>query len=265
MTSEPLPKPLHSTAADCSIRTLSEHERLAIEDYFFGKQVKIGLDAATTAVVVAQSLTAGATMDEFAVLIEFALGILTISGFQPVTIVATCNPLKCTDALQRPYMDATDAATFPKKVGGIAASAWMRRFFTARRNTKDRMHITADRFVRYSRTKSSRDSLLDLCICLESLLDSQTEISFRFGTCLAKVTNRNGRQAEEISDLLSDLYDLRSKVVHGTDAAKEHKKIDLHIPKLRQVARAVLTTYVLYLSEHTRDQWRQHLRSSLFT
>jgi len=242
----------------------SQGERLAIEDYFFSQDVKTTLDPATTAVVVSQSLTPKATMEEFAILIEFALGILAVSGFQSVGIVATFNSLNCSEALQRSNKAATDAATFPRRVRKAAASAWIRRFFAARLHTKDRMHITADRFVRYSRTKSSPDSFLDLCICLESLLDSQTEISFRFGTCLSKVMGGTGTEAEELSDLLSDLYDLRSKVVHGTEATKEHKKIDPHVVRLHQVARRILTTYVLYMSEHTRDEWKKHLRSSIF-
>jgi len=264
LTSEPLPKSMHGGDAEYSIRTVSEHERLAIEDFLFSQDVEVTLDPATTAVVVPQALTLGATMEEFAVLVEFALGILTISGFQPVMVVAIFNATNCTHVLQRTYKDATNAPTFQKRVVRAAASSWMRRFFAARRNVKARMHITADRFVRYSKTKSSRDSLLDLCICLESLLDSETEISFRFGTCLAKVTGGSGEAAEEISGLLSDLYNFRSKVVHGTDATKEHKKIDPHVAKLRQVARTILTTYVLYTSEHSRDDWKKHLRTSLF-
>ena len=94
-------------------------------------------------------------------------------------------------------------------------------------------------------------------------MDSQTEISFRFGVCLAKV--QGGADAEELSTLLSDLYDLRSKVVHGADATKEHKKVEPHVPRLRNSSRAILTRYIVYLAEHTREEWKKHLRKSLFT
>ena len=79
LTNEPLPPAIHGTDLDCSVRTLFENERLTIEDYFFGKNVKIALSPTTTAVVVSESQTAGATMEELAVLIEFALAILTIA------------------------------------------------------------------------------------------------------------------------------------------------------------------------------------------
>jgi Apea-like HEPN len=262
ITSNPLPTPLHGADSDHAIRTLLERERLAVEDYFFRKNVKVALSPSTTAVVVPQDQTANATMEDFAVLAEFALAILTVSGFQPITMVATLNASTCSDALQRFHREPPTSPRFAKKVVDAAASTWIRHFFVARRKTKDKLHITADRFVRYSRQSSSLDALVDLCICLESLIESQTEISFRFGTTLAKVTG--DKNAEEISELLSDLYDLRSKVVHGTDSSKEHKKIEPHSVKLRLVARAILTTYVLFLTEHTKDEWKRHLRRSLF-
>jgi len=234
LTSNPLPTPLHGAEGDYAIRTLSDRERLAIEDYFFKKGVKVTLIASTTAVVVPQDQAANAALEDFAVLVEFALGILTVSGFQPITMVATLNASTCSDALQRSYREATDPPRFARKVVKAAASAWVRHFFTARKKTKDKLHITADRFVRYSRQGSSPDAMVDLCICLESLIESHTEISFRFATTLAKVTR--DKKAEGICDLLSDLYGLRSKVVHGTDCSKEQEKLEPNIAKLRSAA-----------------------------
>lgn len=167
LTSSPLPTHLHGADGDYAIRTLSDRERLAIEDYFFRKAVKAALSPSTTAVVVPQDQTANATMEDIAVLVEFALGILTVSGFQPITMVATLNDSTCSDALQRSYREIPDPPRFAKKVVKAAASNWVRHFFTARRKTKDKLHITADRFVRYSRQRSSLDALVDLCICLE--------------------------------------------------------------------------------------------------
>jgi len=262
LTGSPLPTALHGVDAEYSIRTLSDRERLSIEDYFSRKDIKIALNSTTTAVIVPQSQTAAATMEDFAVLIEFALGILTVTGFQPITTVAVLNASSCTDALRRSYQETTATPRFPKKIVKAAASTWVRHFFTARGKTKDKLHITADRFVRYSRMNNSRDALVDLCICLESLIESQTEISFRFAMCLAKVSGL--KDAEEASDLLSDLYDLRSKVVHGVDSNKEHKKVEPNVVKLRLAARAIVTAYVLYLTEHTKDEWKKHLKRSLF-
>jgi hypothetical protein len=262
LTSEPLPTSLHGADAEYSIRTLSERERLAIEDHFFSKGLRIALNSGITAVVVPQNQTANASMEDFAVLIEFALGVLAVSGFQAVTLVATLGTSGCGDALQRAYSEVALPPKFPRKVVKAAASAWVRHFFIARQNTKDKLHIAADRFVRYLRMNSSHDALVDLCICLESLIESETEIAFRFSTCLAKIVG--GTTAEEISWLLKHLYDLRSKVVHGTDSTREYRKIEPSAEKLRAAARTILTTYVLYTAEHTKDEWKKKLRSSLF-
>jgi hypothetical protein len=261
LTANPLPSALCGADGDYSIRTLSDRERLSIEDYFFKKNIKLSLQPETTGVIVPQSQSAGATLEDYAVLIEFALGVLSVSGFQPVSLVATLNEPNCIDAFQRSYQEKSEPPAFPKKLVKSAASAWVRHFFAARRATKDKLHITADRFVRYLRMDNSRDALVDLCICLESLIDSQTEISFRFALCLAKVSGL--KNAEETSDLLSDLYDLRSKVVHGSDFTKEHKKVEPNTVKLRLAARAILSAYVLYLTEHKKEEWKKYLRSSL--
>jgi hypothetical protein len=262
LTASPLPAKLHGADGGYSIRTLSDRERIAIEDYFSAQGVKIALGPESTAVIVPHNQVANATMEDFAILVEFALGVLTVSGFQPLTTVAILSNSGCTDALQRSYREETEQPAFPKKVVKAAASTWLRHFFAARRKTKDRLHITADRFVRYSRMNNSRDALVDLCICLESLIESQTEISFRFAMCLAKVSGVEG--AEAASELLADLYDLRSRVVHGSDSDKEHRKVGPNVVKLRLLARAILTAYVLYLTEHTKDDWKRHLKISLF-
>jgi len=262
-TANPLPGALLGADAEYSIRTLSDRERLSIEDYFFRNEIKGSLDPKATAVVVPLGPAATASMEDFAVLVEFALGILSISGFQPVTTVAILNASTCSDTLQRSYRETTELPVFPKKLVKAAASTWVRYFFEARRKTKDRLHVTADRFVRYLRMSNSRDSLVDLCICLESLIEVQNEISFQFAVCLAKVSGLKGPEATH--DLLKVLYDLRSKVVHGADATKQHRRVEPNTAKLRLVARAILTAYIAYLTDHTKDEWKKHLRTSLLT
>jgi hypothetical protein len=260
LTKDPLPAAIHGTDGDFSIRTLADRERILIEDYFPRKEIKVALAHDATAVVVPQIQLANSVMDDVAVLVEFALGVLSTSGFSPITTVAVLNASTCGDALRRPCQEDTNLPRFPRKLVKAAASTWINHVFTVRQKIKGNLHITADRFVRYLKMNNTRDALVDLCICLESLIESSTEISFRFAVCLAKVSSKN---AEPISDLLSDLYDLRSKVVHGTDFTKEHKKVLPHTDKLRLASRAILTEYVLYMTAHTKEDWKRYLRSSL--
>jgi hypothetical protein len=261
LTADPLPAALHGSDAEYSLRTLSDWERLAVEDFFYREGERIALSPAITAVIMPQTQTANASMGDFAVLVESSLGILAVSGFQPVSYVATLTTSTCVSALRRPPQEKSAPPVFPKKLIKAAPSTWVHHFFDVHRREKGGLHITADRFVRYLRAGTSLDALVDLCICLESLIESETEINFRFATCLAKISGIG--RAEDAYDLLHDLYSLRSKVVHGSDSAAAYRKIMPNIFHLRKIARAILTHYVLYMAEHTKEEWKKHLRNTL--
>lgn len=263
LTSTPLPPSVHGRDGEVSIRTLFDTERLAIEDFFFANNSKVTLDADVTAVILPQDLAGTAALEDAALMVEFGLAVISVSGFQPVSIVAAFDGSKCIEAVPRSGGSVlAPAPTFPRRLLNAAGSAWMRQVLRARAQTKDRLHIVADRFIRYSRSNDSWDALVDLCICLEALIESQTEISFRFAICLTKISQL--KDPEAVSELLSQLYDLRSKVVHGADPSKEHRKIQPRLSQIRFVARAILSAYVLFLSEHTKDDWKKHLRRSPF-
>ncbi|MGA3370603.1 MAG: hypothetical protein ABSC48_02460 [Terracidiphilus sp.] len=266
MTVDPIPERLRGAHSKCAIRPLSARERIEIEDQFFRKGDKVAVPSNATAVVALQTFSADDDPEECATLIEFALSILTVSGFHPVNVLATFTSGGCSAAeLRYSNARAQPAATFGKLIGGAAATKWLARFLIARGKTPDRMHITADRFVRYSRGYNLADTLLDLCICLESLLDSQSEVSFRFGTCLTKIVGAKGKEAEETAKLLSHLYELRSKLAHGDPAAsKMLEKIKPSLAELRKIARTILANYVLFISDHSRSEWKEHLHTLLF-
>lgn len=260
----PLPRKLYGSESEVAIRELTEDERFSIEDFFFKHDRKVSITAGTTAIVIDHSQLAKPIIsEEIAVFVEFGLALLTVSGFEPISLMASLSQAgECTDAFFRPTVESQIDAVFPAKMKEGASNIWFRQLLMVRKKSKDRLHITADRFVRYSRIQETPDALLDLCICLESLLDAETEISFRFGICLAKITRFD--EAEELSYLLSDLYSLRSKLVHGADASKPHKKVNPHLVRLRLAARTILTNYIIYLTSHTKEEWKTYLRSSLF-
>jgi hypothetical protein len=260
LTNKPLPAELVGYDGEYSIRPISETDSLAIEDYFFRKGTPINISRQATVISVPCGGESNSNMEEFAVLAECALGVLTVTGFVPLQTVAQFNGTSCTGALQRPCRSLQAGPSFPRGIEGRAASKWLRHFFEARTKTHG-LHITADRFVRYLQAIGSRDALVDLCICLESLLEPDTEISFRFSTCLAKVCNLEDRA--EVRDILSNLYTLRSRVVHGTDSTKAHRKVEPNSTRLRLIARSILISYVLYMTNHSKVDWQEHLRNSL--
>lgn len=261
LTVDPLPKNLLGDDSGHSIRQLSTEERIAVEDYFFSLGEKLTIDISTTAVIISDGHISKTTLGDFATLIEFALGVITISGFAAITIACSLSNGNCNSAIMRPALNST-MPQFPIKLKKNAASTWLRHFFTAKSKSRGGLHVTADRFVRFCKAGSTPDGLVDLCICLESLIESETEIAFRFATCLAKITGE--KDAESLSGMLSDLYSLRSKVVHGSDFSKAHKKLVPNFVQLRYTARMILTKYILHVAEHSKDDWKRHLKSSLF-
>jgi Apea-like HEPN len=263
LTSEPLPQTMFGADSGCAIRQLSEKERLEIEDYFFARGMRVPVSAVSTAVIAPQVRLGTVSIEEFAVLTEFALGVISLAGYQAVSTVAIFSDSKCTEILQRPRLPRGPTPRFPKKLVNAIPSAWVRCIFEVRQKLEGQLHITADRYVRYLRADDSPDGLVDLCICLESLIESQTEVSFRFGVCLSKICGL--KDARGSAEILSDLYSLRSKVVHGSDPSREHRKVQPNLLNLRRIARSVLVTYILYLTKHSKKEWQQHLRDSLFS
>jgi len=128
------------------------------------------------------------------------------------------------------------------------------------------MHITAHRFVRSARAENSADRIMDLCISLESLLDHRTEVSFRFSISLARVLRAKGSVSQKNADLLAELYETRSRLAHGDPAAgKLVRKLEPRFPEVTALAKELLTTYVLYVSEHSRDEWKAHIHDCLYS
>ena len=131
LNAEPLPAALYGTDAGCSVRPLSDGERLAIEDNFFRAGEKLTVRAGATAVVIPQTQAPNTPLEDHAVFVEFALGILTVSGFQAVSIMAKLDGTHCAEAVRRSAM-VPDAAVFPRKLVKTATSTWIRHVMSAR-------------------------------------------------------------------------------------------------------------------------------------
>ncbi len=265
VTWDTLPKRLHSADLGYAVRTLTLSELVSIEDRFFTQGYERKLRKGSITLFFPDVNVQAANLDEYVTLADFSLSLLSSSGHPSFCAVAIFSQGSCTFAKHIPRdTNAVQEITFPSALKGSAVVQWLRRCHLAQNNLKDRMHITASRYVRYARSENIADGLMDLCICLESLLDSQTEISFRFGVCLTKLTGEKGEKAEEMATHLTELYDVRSKLVHGDPAVVkilkniEPKRVALHI-----LAKRILTTYVFFMSEHTRQDWQSHLRRSI--
>lgn len=249
-----------------SLRPLSTAERISIEDYLFNEGEKVSVADDAQAVVIPDAPSGAIGLINHALVAEFSLALLATSGHPSFQLVTKFEREACSFArLQLANRDNFPRAKFVNSLKNDATAQWLSRCYSAKGNLKDRVHVTANRYVRFARSNDLQDSLLDLCISLESLIDSQTEVSFRFGVCLAKITRAKGPESEEKANLLSQLYDLRSRIVHGDPRSTVMlKKIAPQMPYLRRLAREILTIYLLYMSEHSYEEWKAHVKASLF-
>jgi hypothetical protein len=263
VTEGAMPETVYGSYSRFSLEKLSKPQLLKIEDRLYKDGYSITIPVNSSLVVVPD--VNEPSIEATIVSTEFALALLTVSGHPSFRFVSAFSGSRCIRAQILPER-FFPAPVFLDTAGGNAAAQWLSRCMLSRANLKDRFHITALRYLRFATSKNDADKLLDLCICLESLLDSQTEVSFRFGVSLAKVCIQSGAEAMEMANLLSELYDIRSKLAHGDPAAaKLIKKLEPKLPRLRHLANRILIIYVLYTSKHTRAEWKEHLRKSLFT
>jgi hypothetical protein len=262
-----MPKRMYGAFEGYAVQTLSEPLVVAIEDYLFkATEDRVKLAGAHASIVIIPDVNVNASnIEDQMTIVEFALALLLIDGHPTLPVGAILSGDKCIFAKVLPSENAAQPCVFPRKLNGAAATQWLRRCFLAQRKLRERMHVTAHRYVTYSRLKTGQDALLDLSISLESLLDSQTEIAFRFAASLSKVTGARGSEAHELASILTALYDIRSKIVHGDhQVGRLTRKIEPKLPDLHRLARRILTTYVLYVSDKTREEWKTFVRNSLF-
>lgn len=107
--------------------------------------------------------------------------------------------------------------------------------------------------------------LIDGTICLESLIKSQEEVSFRFSHQIGRVVSQGPTTLAEAQDLLRDLYRYRSDHVHG-NRSRRHSQRQSHLwdewAELEHFMK-VCVTYALdfYASDDGKPKgaWEGHL------
>src|ERR1051326_8261062 len=253
ITTNKMPSSIKSTHGGIAVRQIAESEAISIEDYFFKEGKKQSVPLTANVVQFSNAQLTPTAIEELRILTEFGLSLLTHSGHPTFRLWACFTHATCSSAgAIPPYHIAPPEPRFIETLKGAASAQWLKACNDAKKQLKERFHITAARYVKYAKSNNDPDALLDLSISLESLLDSQTEIAFRFGVCLTKLLNEKGASARSLADLLSDLYNLRSKLAHGDPGAeKAYAKLEPRFGDLRATARRVLVVYVLHANSHT--------------
>lgn len=102
------------------------------------------------------------------------------------------------------------------------------------------------------------DKLIDITICLESIFNAQTEISFRFSLYNSVISESDPSKRYENFLFLKKIYTARSNIVHG------NKDVDViwavqHWSKIISIARVALLKKIEFLQNNESSSWQSYL------
>lgn len=120
------------------------------------------------------------------------------------------------------------------------------------------LQLTLSRFNSALGRSSPQDRLIDLCIALESVFQSQVEITFQFALFNSLLAETDPQKRYEIFQKLKTLYKQRSNLVHGSSDLDEDWFNDAW-PSLVAIAKAAILRKVDFLVEKSHDEWKTHL------
>ena len=242
LASDELPPQYQGAHRDFRIGPLGTAERVEFEDFLFQSGERIKFSAPSFAIWMPGSGTTVQSNRSIILVAEFAFALLTVRGHPKFSYAAVMDGGKCKDFQQLPSNLSTFAtAKFSSNFKRDGLSQWLYRCLLAHKKNVSHIDVVAHRYVRYSRFLEPADALFDLCVALESLLNAQTEVSFRFGVSLVKLLGLKGSDAQAAADLFGRLYALRSKLAHGApDTQKLLSKMQPDLEKIRNAARNIL-------------------------
>lgn len=263
---EELVEALFGLHSDVEIRAVRDSERVFIEDHLFDETgERHSLCHANTCIAI-QGHHELPTLSDIGDVCDFGLTIAERTGAIQAIVVAYFVGNRIEDFIIREPKAPGAIERLGKKLNETGLAQWLARVFQAYRKDPVRLHITATRFLRFRQSANTVDRLTDLCISLETLLGSQTEIQFRFSVCLARLGGNRGDLAKAEVEMLQALYKFRSKVLHGDPAYRKLlKNIEPRCEQIGLVARKKLVLYFLFLSENSKSKWEEHLNAELLS
>jgi hypothetical protein len=128
-------------------------------------------------------------------------------------------------------------------------------------------HVTLDRFNASLTRASLLDRILDVAVSLESLIEGHQEVSYRVAF-LSFVASRVPSERKSAFLRLRDLYNARSRIVHGEGGQKALMKalkpVESSWSDLVRLAKSIVNYYLIYESSRIRGnyqlpKWRDHL------
>jgi hypothetical protein len=120
------------------------------------------------------------------------------------------------------------------------------------------LRITISRFNSAIGRTSEDDKLIDLCIALESIFDSRTEISFQFALYNSILAESDAEKRVGIFKTLRNLYTERSNIVHGTKGTDPAWLADKWADLLR-ITKASILRKIEFLRDGEHKDWKDYL------
>lgn len=140
------------------------------------------------------------------------------------------------------------ASAYERVTSALACAPWLR--------------ISLEHFLLALDKTGLSDGVLDLTICLESLIRVTTEVSFRFSHQITRLVTSSPSEIQDYQGLLHDLYAVRSGHVHGAEPrGKALKHVERRIEELEKIMRDAIM-YAVEFHAHTavgKNTWNQHL------
>ncbi len=123
------------------------------------------------------------------------------------------------------------------------------------------LQVTAEHLLLALDRSGLSRGVLDMTICLESLIRGSTEISFRLSHQIPPLVTDSPAEQEDYTELLTALYGARSAHVHGTAPGREVKKKRKLIEERWDDLLQIMRTAVCYAVEfHSMaSDWDAHL------
>ena len=102
------------------------------------------------------------------------------------------------------------------------------------------------------------EKIVDLCISLESVFQSQNEIAFQFALYNTILAEGDTNKRLDVFKTLKKLYTQRSNIVHGNKAVDE-AWCEESMPRLLTVAKTAVLQKVEYLTRENHESWKAHI------
>ncbi len=123
--------------------------------------------------------------------------------------------------------------------------------------------LTINRFNSALYRLEPHDKIIDITICLESLIRGNTEVRHKFSLFNSWAAEGIIDNRKETYDLLMGLYDARSAIVHGAamtekDWNKRIKPILDNWIKILEITEKAIAYHILFIHDNNIEDWYKH-------